>query len=74
MAKTPEEQPQKCGTCDFYEEVGGAGGGTCCRYPPTINVIVNLNPVRQDVDWSNDRPYVNGAQWCGEWRAKGGGP
>jgi hypothetical protein len=32
-------------------------------------VVVNF--ARQDADWSNDRPYVNGAQWCGEWQDRG---
>ena len=64
-----KERSQKCGNCHFNEAVGGASGGVCCRYPPTVNVIIN--PVRQDVDWSTDRPYMNDAQWCGEWKTKG---
>ncbi len=48
-----------CGTCRFLETVGGAGGGTCCRYPPAVN---------SDRSYMSDRPYVKGAQWCGEWQ------
>ncbi len=65
----PRRPKQKCGTCRFLEVVGGAGGGACCRYPPQVNVVVN--PVRQDAEWSNDRPYMNDAQWCGEWQDRG---
>lgn len=65
----PRRPKPSCRTCRFYDAIGGAGCGNCWRYPPTVNVVVNF--ARQDADWSNDRPYVNGAQWCGEWQDRG---
>ncbi len=64
MAKTPEEQPQKCGTCVFFDD----GTGVCRRYPPTVSVVAL--PALQVVEWSTDWPYVEGYQLCGEWKAR----
>jgi hypothetical protein len=71
MSGPPPRLRYRCHACQWFApqpatETFTPTGGACWRFPPQVSVVTNANG---ETDWSNDRPYVDGNDGCGEWQA-----
>jgi hypothetical protein len=66
----PPRLRQRCHSCRWFAPQAEAGefkptGGHCWRFPPRVTTFVDANGA---TNWSNDRPYMDGKEGCGEWQ------
>lgn len=60
-----------CGSCAFRkpdERPDWKEHGYCRRYPP--QVIVGIRDGNTAGDWSQEWPWMQKDDWCGEWKRK----